>query len=74
MMSDIGLIEWDKIEFAFPAFATIIGIPLTYSITNGIGFGFISYVVIMIFQGRIKEISPLMWVATIAFAVMFVLM
>ena len=73
MMSDIAEIEWKRIEFALPSFLTIIGIPMTYSITNGIGFGFISYCVVLIVQGRIREIKPLMWVAAIAFLVMFVM-
>ena len=49
------------------------GIPMTYSITNGIGFGFISYVVIMLVTGRAKEVKPLMWVASLAFLLMFIL-
>ena len=46
---------------------------MTYSITNGIGFGFISYVVIMLVTGRVKEVKPLMWVASLAFLLMFIL-
>ncbi len=72
MLSDVAEIDWSKIENAFPAAITIIGIPLTYSITNGIGFGFISYVIIMVALGKIKDIKPLMWVAAIAFALMFI--
>lgn len=73
MLSDVTNIDWSKIEHAFPAFITIVGIPLTYSITNGIGFGFISYCVIMAVQGKAREVKPLMWVAAAAFAAMFVL-
>ena len=72
MMTSIADIDWRRIEHAFPAFITILGIPLTYSITNGIGMGFISYVIIMIARGKIKEIKPLMWAATAAFLVMFI--
>ena len=72
MMTDIANIQWDKVEFAFPAFMTIVMIPLTYSITNGIGLGFISYVVVMIFKGKVAEIKPLMWVAAVAFLAMFI--
>ena len=72
MMTDIGEIEWNKPEIAFPAFITIIGIPFTYSITNGIGLGFISYGIIMIAMGRAKDIKPLMWVAIVAFLAMFI--
>lgn len=72
MMTDVGLIDWTSIESAFPAFITIAGIPMTYSITDGIGFGFISFVILMICKGRIAEIKPLMWVAALAFLVMFI--
>ena len=73
MLSDVGEIDWKSIEHALPAFFIIIGIPMTYSITNGIGMGFIAYCAIMIVQGRIRDIKPLMWVAAIAFLVMFVI-
>ncbi|HJF65369.1 MAG TPA: NCS2 family permease, partial [Slackia equolifaciens] len=72
MLSDVVNVDWSKIEFAFPAFITILGIPMTYSITNGIGFGFISYCVIKIVQGKPGEVKPLMWVAALAFLVMFI--
>jgi AGZA family xanthine/uracil permease-like MFS transporter len=72
MMTDVGEIDWKHIENAFPAFITIVGIPMTYSITNGIGFGFISYVLIMLFMGKVREIKPLMWVAALAFLIMFI--
>ena len=72
MMTSIGDIDWGRVEHAFPAFITIMGIPFTYSITNGIGFGFISYVIIKVAQGRAVEVKPLMWVASAAFLVMFI--
>lgn len=73
MLSEVANVDWSKMEFAFPSFVTIIGIPMTYSITNGIGFGFISYCVIKIFQGKAREVRPLMWVAAAAFLAMFIL-
>ena len=72
MLCDVAEIDWSRIECAFPAFITILCIPMTYSITNGIGFGFISYCVIMAVMGRAKEIKPLMWVAALAFLAMFI--
>ncbi len=72
MLSDVVNIDWTKIEHAFPAFITILGIPMTYSITNGIGFGFISYCVIKTVQGKPGEVKPLMWIAALAFLVMFI--
>ena len=73
MLTDVAEIDWKSIEHALPAFFIIVGIPMTYSITNGIGLGFISYCVIMLVQGRAREIRPLMWGAAAAFVVMFVI-
>ncbi len=72
MLSDVVSIDWTKVENAFPAFITILGIPMTYSITNGIGFGFISYCLIKIVQGKPGDVKPLMWVAALAFLAMFI--
>lgn len=72
MMSDIGKIDWKSPEIAIPAFLTIIMIPFTYSITTGIGFGFITYVLVMLFRGKVKDIKPLMWVAALAFLAYFI--
>ncbi|MDR3308008.1 MAG: NCS2 family permease [Coriobacteriales bacterium] len=72
MMSEIGEIDWKDITAALPAFITIIGIPLTYSIANGIGLGFITYVIVMTATGKITKVHSLMWIAVAAFLVMFV--
>lgn len=74
MMSEIGQIEWHNPAMAIPSFLVIAGIPMTYSITDGIGFGFIFYCFIMLVQGKAKEVHPLMWVASAAFLVAFLLM
>ena len=50
-----------RIEDAVPAFLTIVLIPLTFSITQGMTWGFVSHVVLYALQGRQKEISPMMW-------------
>jgi AGZA family xanthine/uracil permease-like MFS transporter len=47
--------------------------PFTYSITVGIGAGFVSWVIIKIFTGRIREVNWLMWVISIAFAIYFLI-
>ncbi len=52
--------------------ATIVGIPFTYSITNGIGMGFISYVIIMVVTGKARDVKPLMWICALAFLAMFI--
>ena len=71
MMTDVVDIDWTDLLEGFPAFMVIAGIPLTYSISNGIGMGFIAYVIVALVTGRAKKIKPLMWVAAIAFAVYF---
>lgn len=71
MMGDIGRIDWGNIGQAFPVFATLIGIPLTYSISDGIGFGFITYCIIQIVQGKARDLKPLMWIVSVAFLAMF---
>lgn len=72
IMSEVGSIDWHKPELAFPAFITIVGIPFTYSITNGIGLGFISYAILMVACRKAGEVKPLMWVAALAFLAMFI--
>lgn len=69
MMESIAKIEWKDITEAFPAFVTIIGIPLTGSINDGIAFGFIFYVVLKLSKKQWKDIHPLMYL----FAVLFVI-
>jgi AGZA family xanthine/uracil permease-like MFS transporter len=71
MMRTVAEIQWDSLEDAFPAFLTIVGIPLTYNISWGIGLGFISFVVIKLFHKKASEIHPLMWVASSAFLLAF---
>ena len=51
----------------------IAGVPLTYSISNGIGLGFISYVIVACLTRQLKKVKPLMWVATAAFIVYFLI-
>ncbi|RYV49908.1 NCS2 family permease [Pengzhenrongella frigida] len=73
MMMQVAGISWKNYEIAIPAFLTIILMPFTYSITVGIGAGFVSFVVIKIAVGKIKEIHPLMWLSGALFVVYFTL-
>jgi AGZA family xanthine/uracil permease-like MFS transporter len=72
MITVIKSIKWDDFTTAFPAFLTLIMIPFTYSISNGIGYGFISYVLIKTFTGKYKDVHPLMYLVSVLFAVYFV--
>ncbi|WP_128436660.1 NCS2 family permease [Streptomyces cyaneus] len=71
MMTQVKHIDWDKYEIAIPAFLTIAVMPFTYSITNGIGAGFLAYVVIKVVLGKAKEIHWLLWGTSVLFLVYF---
>ncbi|HEX2058262.1 MAG TPA: NCS2 family permease [Actinomycetota bacterium] len=71
MMTGVREVPWDDVEMALPAFLTIVLMPFTYSITNGIGAGFVSYVFIKLARGRSNEVAPMMYVAAAAFVVYF---
>ncbi|KMS71933.1 MFS transporter [Streptomyces viridochromogenes] len=71
MMTQVKHIDWDKYEIAIPAFLTIAVMPFTYSITNGIGAGFVAYVVIKTVLGKAKEIHWLLWGTSVLFLVYF---
>ena len=69
MVSSVADIDWNDYSEAFPAFLTMVLMPFTYSITNGVGIGMITYVLLKIFAGRIKEVHPLLFVMAVLFAV-----
>ncbi len=71
MMTQIKNIDWDDLGIALPAFLTIILMPFTYNISVGIGAGFITHVLIRVFQGRGKEIHPLLYLVSGLFMVYF---
>lgn len=73
MAGALGQVDWQEPGDALPALLTMLVMPLTYSITNGIGAGFVTWVAIRIFQGKVKEIHPLMAISAGAFALYFAL-
>ncbi|MFP4134783.1 MAG: NCS2 family permease [Halothece sp.] len=73
MAKSVTTIEWDDFSEAIPAFLTIALMPLTYSIADGLGAGLISYPIIKVFQGKAREIQPIIWITAIAFLVKFIL-
>jgi len=73
MMQQVKNIDWDDLEIAIPAFLTIVLMPFTYSITAGIGAGFVVYVVIKVVRGKFSVIHPLMWGIAGLFVVYFAL-
>jgi adenine/guanine/hypoxanthine permease len=73
MMVDLVHIKFDDFTEAFPAFLTIIMMPLTYSIAQGLAFGFMSYTVIKLIAGRHKENNAVTYTLTVLFVLHFVL-
>ncbi|KYJ98416.1 NCS2 family permease [Microbacterium sp. CH1] len=71
MMAQIRHIEFGDFRVLLPVFLTVSVMPLTYSIANGIGAGFVSWVLIHAFSGKAKTISPLLWVVGAGFLIFF---
>ncbi|MED7929375.1 NCS2 family permease [Nonomuraea sp. LP-02] len=71
MMTAIRDIDWNDYEMAIPAFLTIVIMPFTYSVSNGIGAGFISYVLIKVVRGKAREVHPLLWGTAVLFVLYF---
>ena len=71
MMRQVTGIDWDDVEIGIPAFLTIVLMPFTYSITVGIGAGFLAYVLIKLVRGKAREVHALMWVVSVLFLVYF---
>ena len=71
LMAQVRDIPWDDIEIGVPAFFTIILMPFTFSITNGIGAGFVSLVVIKAAKGKARDVHWLLWVVAALFVVYF---
>ncbi len=72
MMTSVRFIPWDDLDDAIPAFLTILTLPLTFNISYGIGFGFISYVLIKLSRGKPGEVHPLLYVTAALFALAFI--
>ena len=73
MCREIGRIDVKALDTAIPAMLTFILVPLTYSISHGIGAGFIAFVAIKVLNGRISEVHPLMAASALAFVAFFAL-
>ena len=71
LISGVRSISWEDASTALPVFLTIVMIPFTFSISKGIGIGFISYLLLKSLTGKIREIHPLMAVVAFLFAVDF---
>ena len=71
MMEGAREIDWKRIELAVPSFLTIVGMPFTYSIADGISLGIVSYTLICLLTGRYKQVSIVMYVLTVLLLLYF---
>jgi AGZA family xanthine/uracil permease-like MFS transporter len=71
MVSLIKGIDYSDIEEGLPALLGMILMPLTFSITVGIGAAFVTHVVVKVVRGKIAEIHPLLWAVAVAFVIYF---
>ncbi|MEU4652000.1 NCS2 family permease [Nocardia fluminea] len=71
MARSLGDIDWQNLEYSVPAFITVIMMPLTYSIANGLAMGMIFYPIVMVAKGRVKDVHPAMWALMVLFLAYF---
>ena len=74
MLENIGSIDWKDLMIAIPAFFIIVMMPLAYSITTGIEFGFIFYAIVNLYNGKEKEVSPIIYVFSVLFIIKYIMM
>lgn len=73
MIGNVAKIDWSDVEVALPCFLTVAIIPFGYSISDGIGFGIISYTLLKLCRGKVKEVPLLMYILSVMFVVMYIL-
>ncbi|OYO09009.1 permease [Enemella evansiae] len=71
MMAQVGGVEWDDVEQGLPAFLTLALMPFTYSISIGIGAGFITFVLLKVARGKARQVHPLMYLVAALFVIYF---
>lgn len=71
MMGQLSLLHWDDITETVPAVVVVVMMPFSFSIANGIAFGFISFVAVKVLSGRYQEVSPVVWALGALFLVKF---
>ena len=74
MLSNIKNVDFSDMREALPAFCTIVFMPFTYSIANGIAFGLITYCIMSTFTGNGKKVKPLAWIIALVFMLRYTLM
>ncbi len=73
MSASFADIDWTDFEIAVPAFFTVIMTVLTYSISNGLAFGFIAYIIVKVVTKKAKEVHPIVYVSALLFITNFII-
>jgi adenine/guanine/hypoxanthine permease len=71
MVGVLAEIEWQDPEIAIPAFLTMMTIPLTFSIANGLAFGFTAYTLLKVLRGKFRQVNWFVYALTLLFVVRF---
>ena len=72
MLRELAEITWDDVTEAAPAVLTAIAMPFTYSIANGLAFGFVTYAWLKLLTGRAREVHAATWIVAALFVMRFV--
>ena len=72
MLRELAEIDWQDVTEAAPAVLTALAMPFTYSIANGLAFGFVSYAGIKLLSGRAGQVHPATWIIAALFVIRFV--
>jgi AGZA family xanthine/uracil permease-like MFS transporter len=72
MVSEVTEIDWQEPEVAIPAFLTMMAIPLSFSIANGLAFGFIAYAAIKLLRGKFREVNWFVYLLAVVFVLRFI--
>ena len=67
MMQSVSHIDWPDFSEAFPAFVTVLAMPLTFSIATGLSFGVITYTLVKVAAGKARDVSAVIWILTVVF-------
>ncbi|MDF2612277.1 MAG: guanine permease [Clostridia bacterium] len=73
MVESLGKINWSDLETAIPVFFTVVIMPLSYSISNGIAAGFVFYCLTKIVKGKAKQVHPIMYIVTVLFIINYII-
>ncbi len=72
MMREVAKIDFSRMDEAFPSFIIVVMIALSYSISVGLAFGFISFTILKLVAGKVREIKAAMWVIFVLSVIFFI--